>query len=191
MDAQCDQLATAVGETKLTTVITIAVIKKTWQKQIWDKLHKETTYYSRCRFPFNILHDKSTYALCVKNWLISNPFYHFNTCSQQRDENIVTRHRHSTVWVTDSDWHTHTHNRLTAFGQDNPDRPVPEETLTNSHPSWSSDILYHLPPFTTIKGILNLSWVINKIFFSHWSIALLSEKNSLSVFALLKRERDH
>ena len=31
--------------------------------------------------------------------------------------------------------HTHTHNRLTAFGPDNPGRPVPEETLTHSHPS--------------------------------------------------------
>jgi len=29
-------------------------------------------------------------------------------------------------------------------------RPVPEETLTKSHPSWSSDILYHLGPFPTI-----------------------------------------
>jgi len=28
-----------------------------------------------------------------------------------------------------------THNRLTAFVQDNPGRPVPEETLTHSHPS--------------------------------------------------------
>ena len=31
--------------------------------------------------------------------------------------------------------HTHTHNRLTAFVWDYPGRPVPEETLTNSHPS--------------------------------------------------------
>ena len=38
--------------------------------------------------------------------------------------------------------------------RDNPCRPVPEETLTHSHPSWSSDILYHLPPFTMVNGIL-------------------------------------
>ena len=50
--------------------------------------------------------------------------------------------------------HTHTHDRLTAFGPGQPGRPVPEETLTHSHPSWSSDILYHLPPFTAINGIL-------------------------------------
>jgi len=74
---------------------------------------------------------------------------------------------------------THTHNHLTTFVRDNPGRPVPEETLTHSHPTWSSDILYHLPPFTTIHGILfdhftcltilsdNLSswsWTLNFIF---------------------------
>ena len=47
-----------------------------------------------------------------------------------------------------------THNRLIAFVRDNPGRPVEEETLTHSHPTWSSDILYHLPPFTTIHGVL-------------------------------------
>jgi len=29
-----------------------------------------------------------------------------------------------------------------------------KKTFTHSHPSWSSDILYHLPPFTMIHGIL-------------------------------------
>jgi len=29
----------------------------------------------------------------------------------------------------------HTHNHLTAFVRDNPGRPVPEETLTHSHPT--------------------------------------------------------
>ena len=49
---------------------------------------------------------------------------------------------------------THTHNRLTAYVRDNLGRLVPEETLIHSHPTWSSDILYHLPPFTMIHGIL-------------------------------------
>ena len=50
---------------------------------------------------------------------------------------------------------THTHTLVyRPLVRDNPGRPVPEETLTHSHPSWSSDILYHLPPFTTINGIL-------------------------------------
>ena len=47
--------------------------------------------------------------------------------------------------------HTQPFNGLV---RDNPGRLVPEETLTHTHPSWSSNILYHLPPFTTINGIL-------------------------------------
>ena len=39
-------------------------------------------------------------------------------------------------------------------GVTNPGRLVLEETRTHSHPTWSSDILYHLPPFTTIHGVL-------------------------------------
>jgi len=54
--------------------------------------------------------------------------------------------------------HAHTHaqlfNSLWYILVDYPGRPVPEETLTHSHPSWSSDILYQLPPFTTIHSIL-------------------------------------
>ena len=57
-------------------------------------------------------------------------------------------------WFKTYTVHTHRHNRLTAFGPDYPGRPVPEETFTHSHPSWSSDILYQLPPFTTIHSIL-------------------------------------
>ena len=54
---------------------------------------------------------------------------------------------------------THTHTTVSRpFVRDYPDRPVPEETFTHSHPSWSSDILYHRPPFTTIHGILFLQF---------------------------------
>ena len=53
--------------------------------------------------------------------------------------------------------HTHTHNRFTAlriFVWDNSDEPVPEETFTHSHLSWSSIVPYLLHPSTTIHGIL-------------------------------------
>ena len=40
------------------------------------------------------------------------------------------------------------------FVRDNPGRPVPEETFTRSHPSWSTYFLYHLSPFSTVHGIL-------------------------------------
>jgi len=48
----------------------------------------------------------------------------------------------------------HTHNRSTTLCPGLPGRPVPEETFTHSHPSWSLDILYQLPPFTAIHSIL-------------------------------------
>ena len=38
--------------------------------------------------------------------------------------------------------HAHAHNHLTAIAGT-------RKTLTHSHPCWSSDILYQLPPFTT------------------------------------------
>jgi len=40
------------------------------------------------------------------------------------------------------------------FVTDNPGEPVPEETFTHSHSSWSSIIPYLLLPSTTIHGIL-------------------------------------
>jgi len=52
----------------------------------------------------------------------------------------------------------HTHNHFyRPFVQDYPGGEVPEETFTHSHPSWSSDILYQLPPSTTIHSILRCS----------------------------------
>ena len=40
--------------------------------------------------------------------------------------------------------HTHTHTTVKrAFVCNYPGWPVPEEIFTHSHPSWSSDILYH------------------------------------------------
>ena len=40
------------------------------------------------------------------------------------------------------------------FVRDNPGEPVPEETFTHSHLSWSSIVPYLLYPSTTIHGIL-------------------------------------
>jgi len=48
---------------------------------------------------------------------------------------------------------THTHNHFTAlwnFVWDNPGEPVPEETFTHSHLSWSSIIPYLLPPSCSV-----------------------------------------
>jgi len=67
----------------------------------------------------------------------------------------------------------HTHNRLTAVGPVLPGRPVPEETLTHLHPSWSSDILYQLPPFTTIHSILCVQFTCLTVLFNNLSLGLL------------------
>jgi len=48
--------------------------------------------------------------------------------------------------------HSHTHNRSMTLCPGLPGWPVPEETFAYSHQSWSPDILYQLPPSTTIHS---------------------------------------
>jgi len=54
--------------------------------------------------------------------------------------------------------HTYTHSQLfygsLDFVQDNPGEPVPEETFTYSHLSWSSIISYLLPSSVTCLTVL-------------------------------------
>ena len=65
--------------------------------------------------------------------------------------------------------HTRTHNRLMAFCTGLPGRPVLEETFTRSHPSWSLDILYQLPPFATIHSILFVHFTCLTVLFDNLS----------------------
>ena len=65
--------------------------------------------------------------------------------------------------------HRHTHNRLMAICPDYPGRPVAEETFTHSHPSWSSDILYQLPPSTAIYSILCLHFTCLTVLYDNLS----------------------
>jgi len=62
----------------------------------------------------------------------------------------------SSVFTRES--HTHTHTQpfygSVDFVRDNLCEPVPEETFTHSHLSWSSIVPYLLHPSTTIHGIL-------------------------------------
>jgi len=58
-----------------------------------------------------------------------------------------------------------THNRF----QDYPGRLVPEQTSTHSHQSWSSDILYQLPPFATIHSILFIQFTCFTVLFDNLS----------------------
>ena len=55
--------------------------------------------------------------------------------------------------------HTHTHDRFYGsldFVRDNPGEPVPEETLTHSHPSSSSIIPYLLHPLWSMASCLTI-----------------------------------
>jgi len=64
---------------------------------------------------------------------------------------------------------TRTHTQL-FYGSldpvwDNPGKPVPEETFTCSHLSWSSVIPYLLLPSITIHGILPVQFTCFAVFF--------------------------
>jgi len=67
--------------------------------------------------------------------------------------------------------HTHTHIHTQPFYgsldfvRDNPGEPVLEETLTHSHLSWSSIVLYLLHPSNTIHGILLVQSTHLTVFF--------------------------
>jgi len=56
------------------------------------------------------------------------------------------------------------------FVRDNPGEPVPEQTFTHSHLSWSSIIPYLLPPPFTIYGILLVQFTCLTVFFSTISL---------------------
>ena len=49
---------------------------------------------------------------------------------------------------------------------DNPDDPVLEETLAHSYLSWSSNILYRLPPSTMIHSIIPVQFMCLIVFFA-------------------------
>ena len=53
---------------------------------------------------------------------------------------------------------------------DNLREPVPEETFTHSHRSWSSVIPYLLHPSTTIHGILPVQFTCLTVFFHNFSL---------------------
>ena len=55
------------------------------------------------------------------------------------------------------------------FVQDNPDEPVPEQTFTHSHLSWSSIIPYLLPPSIMIHDIISVQFTCLTVFFQNLS----------------------
>jgi len=73
--------------------------------------------------------------------------------------------------------HAHTHTQpfygSLDFVRDNPGEPVPEETFTNSHLSWSSVIPYLLPLSITIHGILPVQSTCLTVIFHYLSPSFL------------------
>jgi len=59
-------------------------------------------------------------------------------------------------------WWNKTYNRTLVH--DYPGRLVPEETLTQSHPSCSSDIHYQPPPFTMIALIHSMTHPLSSVY---------------------------
>ena len=72
-----------------------------------------------------------------------------------------------TLYTINISVHNNNYNKNNCFmalGAGLPGEPVPEETFTHSHLSWSSSILYQLPPSTTIHGILPVLFVPDNLF---------------------------
>jgi len=59
------------------------------------------------------------------------------------------------------------------FVRDNPGEPVPEETFTHSHLSWSSIVLYLFHPSTMIHSILPVQSTCLTVFFHNLSPSFL------------------
>ena len=100
----------------------------------------------------------------------SSTFKHL-ICFQALSRALIFYSSHLRPCQIHSDTHIHTHTQPfnPPFVQDYPGKPVPEETFTHSHPSWSPDILYQLPPSTTIHSILLVQYTCLTVLFHNLS----------------------
>jgi len=71
------------------------------------------------------------------------------------------------------------------FVRDNPGEPVPEETFTHSHLSWSSVVPYLLHPSNMIHGILPVQSTRLTVFFHNLSpnVPTFDENSSIRLLA--------
>ena len=109
---------------------------------LWHRITAAAKYHQLRSSQYTVLLDRIFPSL-ICQWET-----HFQTISKHICKVMTHAHAHA---------HAHTqpfNGLLSGTVRDYPGRPVPEEIFTHSHPSWSSDILYHLPPFTTIDDIL-------------------------------------
>ena len=83
-------------------------------------------------------------CLCSKCWRFMAEL----TCPTLAHNKHPTPIQLHSVYRFNKTTHTQPFNRTTQVGR------YQKKTFTHSHPSWSSDILYQLPPSTTIHSIL-------------------------------------
>jgi len=93
---------------------------------------------------------------------------HFAASAPHASETDTAHPAHTHTHTHTHPPHTHTHTHwpttiLQHFVRDNPGEPVPEETFTRSHLSWSSIILYQLPPSTMMHSILPVQFMLNSL----------------------------
>jgi len=83
------------------------------------------------------------------------------------------KHTEKTYKINNNTSFTQMFYSSTDFVWDNPGEPVPEETFTHSHLSWSSIIPYLHPPSIMINGILLVQFTCLTVFFYNLSSSFL------------------
>jgi len=109
----------------------------------------------------NILHT------CTVMWKLKKTDAQFNTGTKYWhfylvSQNLLATSTHTSPFYGSLDYHW-----------DNPGEPVPEETFTHSHLSWSSVIPYMLPPSIMFHGILSVQFTCLTVFFHSLSSSFL------------------
>jgi len=100
------------------------------------------------------------HSLFSEYYLSLDSFQH-SFCNNKNNINVI------------SNKHTQPFNSSLDFVRDKPGEPVPEETFTHSHLSWSSIIPYLLPPSIMINGILPVQFTYLTVFFHNLSPSFL------------------
>ena len=145
---------------------------------------RATSEASVSRLHFDKHNDSISRHPLLRVLIVSSvTFYHRNS-SIATNDHILTRnlaiarknHLPCSMYVPHMNWlassilttttTTATTTVLWPFVWDYPGELVSEETFTHSHLSWSSIILYLLPPFTTIHSIFPVQFMCLTVFFA-------------------------
>jgi len=105
------------------------------------------------------------------------PAWQYALCSRDETQNRYLLNTKETRKYATTYKGNHTHTQLfygsLDFVRDNPGEPIPEETFTHSHLSWSSIVLYLLHPSNTIHGVLPVQSMHLTVFLHNLSPSFL------------------